>query len=266
MMIPDIIDDRFPQTHRPIQSKLIKRKTSSHVESMNVDRLIQGGETKRMEFKESLKLKTEIGRSISSFSNAEGGTIIVGVTDSGKVTGVQLGQNTLERLANQIKQHTDPQIYPRMHSEEIEGKTIVVIEVDESPEKPVFYRNNAYKRVGKSSHKLSSSEIRKLAKNSGEKVHWDEQICEEASLEDIDWTFVEETFIPLYEETTERKTVGNPEDILKSLGCIKDSKVTNGGILLFGNDPQHFFKNSYIALARYSGEKVGTKRLDYKEI
>jgi len=82
---------------------------------------------------------------------------------------------------------------------------------------------------------------------------------------DIDWTFIEENFISLYEETTEKETAGKPKDILRSLGCIKENKVTNGGILLFGKDPQRFFINSYIALARYSGERVGTRRLDYKE-
>ncbi len=227
--------------------------------------LIQGGESAELEFKKSLSLSESIGKTISSFSNASGGTLIIGVTDSGEIKGVHIGKNTLEQLANRIKQHTDPKIYPSIDTENIDEKDILIIEVKESQEKPVFYRNNAYKRVGKSTHKLNSSEIRKLAKNSGEKTSWDEQICEEATLEDIDWTFVEETFIPLYEEATEKETAGKPKDILRSLGCIKDTKITNGGILLFGNDPQQFFKNSYIALARYSGEEVGTRRLDYKE-
>ncbi|MFP4608165.1 MAG: helix-turn-helix domain-containing protein, partial [Candidatus Aenigmatarchaeota archaeon] len=83
---------------------------------MNIEDMIEGGETKRVEFKESLRLKSEIGKTVSSFSNAEGGTIVVGVTDSGELTGVELGENSLERLANQIKQHTDPKIYPKIHS------------------------------------------------------------------------------------------------------------------------------------------------------
>jgi len=176
-----------------------------------------------------------------------------------------VGENTLEKLANRIKHHTDPKIYPSISTENIDGNEIVVIDVEESLEKPVFYRNRAYKRVGKSTHKLSSSEIRKLTKNSGEKVYWDEQRCEDASLDDIDWHFVKDEFIPLYEERIEKDTEGKPKDILRSLGCIIDGKVTNASILLFGKDPQQFFRNSYVALARYKGERVGTRRLDYKE-
>ncbi len=178
---------------------------------------------------------------------------------------MSIGDNTLEKLANRIKLDTDPSIYPEISSKKLDSKDIILIEVKESHDKPVFYKDKAYKRIGKSTHRLKASEMRKLAKNSGKKTYWAEQICERATLDDIDWTFVEETFIPLYEETTEKETAGKPKDILRSLGCIKDGEVTKGGILLFGKDPQRFFINSYVALARYRDERVGTRRLDYKE-
>jgi predicted HTH transcriptional regulator len=34
---------------------------------------------------------------------------------------------------------------------------------------------------------------------------------------------------------------------------------------LFGGNPHDFFRNSYIALARYKGKMEGVERLDYKE-
>ena len=147
--------------------------------------LIEGGESGKVEFKKSLNLSESIGKTISSFSNASGGTIVIGVTDSGNIKGVDIGKNTLEKLANRIKHHTDPKIFPNITTEKIDNKDVVIIKLNESPEKPVFYRKKAYKRVGKSTHKLNSSEIRNLAKNSGEKVYWDKQICKDASLKDI---------------------------------------------------------------------------------
>jgi len=77
---------------------------------MDIEELIERGETQSVEFKESLKLKEEIGETVSAFSNSDGGTVIVGVSDS-------------------------------------------------------------------------SSELGKLAKESGERVYWDERVCEDASLE-----------------------------------------------------------------------------------
>jgi ATP-dependent DNA helicase RecG len=62
--------------------------------------------------KKSLLLKDEIGAAISAFSNAKGGVILIGVTDTGKISGVDIGANTIENEANYIKRHTDPQIFP----------------------------------------------------------------------------------------------------------------------------------------------------------
>ncbi len=104
-----------------------------------------------------------------------------------------------------------------------------------------------------------------MAKASGEKVYWDSQICEEARLDDIDWKFVEETFMPLYEKTSEKKIAGKPINLLESIGCIKNSKPTNASILLFGKSPQTKFRNVYIAMARYKGNAVSGEKLDYKE-
>lgn len=153
---------------------------------MDIKELIERGETQSLEFKESLKLKDEIGETVSAFSNSDGGTVIVGVSDSGRVLGVDIGKNTLEEFANYIKRNTDPQIFPSVKILEIEGKNVVMVEVEESLEKPAFFKNHAYKRVGKTNQMISSSEMRKLAKESGGRVCWDERVCEGASLEDID--------------------------------------------------------------------------------
>ena len=149
-------------------------------------KLISGGENEGLEFKESPRLKEEICQVVSAFSNANGGSILIGVSNDGKVIGVDIGRNTVEELANYIKRNTDPAIFPSVKILEIEGKKIIVIEVKESTEKPVFFRSHAYKRVGKTNQKISSSELRKLAKESGSKVYWDELVCEDAKVEDID--------------------------------------------------------------------------------
>ena len=63
---------------------------------MDIKELIERGETQSLEFKESLMLKDEIGETVSAFSNSDGGTVIVGVSNRGGVLGVDIGKNTLE--------------------------------------------------------------------------------------------------------------------------------------------------------------------------
>ncbi len=119
--------------------------------------IISQEESENIEFKESLRLEEEIGQTISAFSNSNGGAILGGVSDNGKIHGIAIGENTLERLANYIKINTDPAIFPSMKLIDIEGKIIVVIEVKENSDKPVFFKNHAYKRVGKTNQRIFSS-------------------------------------------------------------------------------------------------------------
>ena len=109
--------------------------------------LIYKGENESLEFKESLRLKDEISQAVSAFSNANGGSILIGISNDGKVIGVDIGRNTLEELANYVKRNTDPAIFPSVKILDAEGKKIIVIEVKESPEKPVFFKNHAYKNL-----------------------------------------------------------------------------------------------------------------------
>ena len=243
-----------------------KKKMTKEIKMIEkeIEKLVKKGESRNLEFKESLSVKEEIGESVSAFSNTCKGIILIGVSNLGKIKGVQVGKRTIEELANYIKQNTDNSIFPDIKVEKVGNKNIIVIEVNEADEKPVFFKGKAYARVGNSNHKLSASEIRKLAKESA-KSYWDEQICKDAGLDDIDFDFINQFFIPKYELITKTKVVGNSKELLEALSCINENKPTNAGILLFGKNPQRFFMNTFISLVRYKGKEVGAERLDYKE-
>ena len=48
---------------------------------MDLKKIISQGESERLEFKKSLKLKDKVGESISAFSNSIGGIILIGISD-----------------------------------------------------------------------------------------------------------------------------------------------------------------------------------------
>ncbi|MBU4369999.1 putative DNA binding domain-containing protein [Patescibacteria group bacterium] len=234
------------------------------IRKQETKKLIEKGESESLELKPSLSQIKEIIQTIAGFANKNGGKIIIGVSSKSKILGLQIGKDTIERITNKISVGLEPKLYPKIEIEEIAQKKIIVIEVNETKEKPVFAFGRAFKRVGKSTLKMGKNEIEKLILER-KKIYWDEQICEEASLEDIDWEFVKIFFIPKYESLAKRKIAGNDKEILKALGCIENDKPTNAGILLFGKNPQRLFRNSYIALARYRGKQEGIERLDYRE-
>ena len=152
---------------------------------LHCEHLIRQGESEILEFKKSIGEWKEIIKTISAFANTKGGIILVGVSSKGTASGVQIGKRTIEDLANKIKENTDPKIFPRILVRDIDGKNIILVKVEISKSKPVFAFDRVYKRVGKSTMRVTSEEIKKMALE-GKKTYWDEQICEEAGLGDID--------------------------------------------------------------------------------
>lgn len=151
---------------------------------------------------------------------------------------MDVGRKTIEGLANEIKQNTDPQIYPSISVEDIDRKNVIVVEVKESKSKPVFAFDRVYKRVGKSNHRVSSDEIRKLAVE-GKKIYWDEQVCDGAGLEDID----EEKVRWFVREARRQRGLSIPDGtplkgILIKIKLLKDKKLTNAALLLFSKEPK----------------------------
>ncbi|MFK5976306.1 MAG: ATP-binding protein, partial [Sulfurovum sp.] len=70
--------------------------------------LIKSGENQTIEFKTSFQ--KEVISSIVAFANAKGGKVLIGVSDSGKIIGIQIQRESLQDWINQIKLNTQPSI------------------------------------------------------------------------------------------------------------------------------------------------------------
>jgi ATP-dependent DNA helicase RecG len=88
---------------------------------------IQQGESETLELKRSLGELKEIVETAGAFANAFGGTILVGVSGQKEIIGVQIGSDTLESLANTLKQNTDPAVLPSISTAQVEGKQLIVL-------------------------------------------------------------------------------------------------------------------------------------------
>ena len=129
-------------------------------------------EGQAVEFKESLgsaRRKEGIQTAVA-FANSAGGRVFFGVRDDGSVKGVQVGEKTLEDLANEISMHTYPSVPAYIEQIELDGMNVVVADVAKDtplvvgvyvysgdsipPDKSVDASNlQAYRRVGRTSQK-----------------------------------------------------------------------------------------------------------------
>lgn len=232
----------------------------------NIVELIKRGEGLRVEFKPSLSDIDRITEVASSFANSKGGIIIIGVSNAGKIRGVDIGKQTIERLTNTIVDNLDPKIYPEIKPYKIDRKSIISIEVSESPDKPHLAYGKAFIRVGKNTKAMSRSEYeRQLIRKHREMLQFDKQACEKAVLKNIDSVKIK-WFL---KEARKQRGLKISEDaeldnILKHLKLLQDGKLTNAALLLFGKEPK--FIQSEVKCIRFKGNKPFKPYIDFQTI
>ena len=128
--------------------------------AMNAEQLLElvaQGEGARVEFKSSFQ--KESIETLAAFANAQGGSVLQGISDSGQIVGVAIQSETVQGWINQCKQITSPRIVPDVELVPINRKTVAVMRVDEYPIKPVACKGRYYKRVGNANHQMTATEI-----------------------------------------------------------------------------------------------------------
>lgn len=215
-----------------------------------MNEIIEKGESQKTEFK--LKVDESLGKSICAFANTNDGIILVGVSDKGKIKGVK--EKHEEKLAN-LAHTCKPSVYPKIEKFRFNDKVIFLVKVKKSDQTHSF-KNVAYRRIGTHDKPLSPEEVIEFAKSSG-KIRWDEQVCEGATIEDIDagrvkWflqTAKAKRNYPIDKDTP-------LTEALTHLDLLYDEKLTNTAVLLFGKNPQKFFLQAEVKCLHFHGTEV----------
>lgn len=210
---------------------------------------LKSGESETVEFKKSFN--DESLETVGAFANARGGFLLLGIQDSGKICGFQIGKKTLEDIANRIQDATDPRLQPSISNYLIENKNVLIIEVTPSTGAPTSVRGRYFRRVGRTNQRMSHEEImQRLIAQSGSS--WDSHIENKATLSDLNTEQIKQ-FLDIVREKRRLPIPerASDEKILKKLELIRDNKPTRAALLLFGNNPQSFFPSAFLKMGRF---------------
>lgn len=225
-------------------------------------------ESEIVELKPSLSQSDRIIATVAAMANKTGGKIIVGISSSGKIIGIEIGKDTVEKLTNKITQNTDPPVYPKISIETMDSKNVIIIEVSESQDHLVLAFGRPYKRVGKSTIKMSKEEYeRSILEKHKETLRFDSQINKRAQMKNID---SDKVVAFVKKAKTERGLDINAdaplEEVLSRLKLTQDNRLTNSSLLLFGRNPQNFFLQAEVKCVRFKGTGVTGTMIDMKDI
>ncbi len=195
---------------------------------------IAAGESQTLEFKATFE-KSSIA-ALVAFANAKGGSVLVGVTDTGHVQGVTLGKETLNEWLGQIKSATSPSLIPDIQPHPIDGKTIVEIAIAEFPVKPINTRGRYYKRIASSNHALNTSEIADLYMQSLQ-LSWDAYEARGYGLEQLSVEKIRHFIRLVNQHGRFALDEADPHAALQKLNYLKNGHPTWAAVLLFAQEP-----------------------------
>jgi len=106
-----------------------------------IERLIANGENQQQDFKFAINDSRKIARSLSAFSNTDGGRLLVGVKDNGIVAGVR-SEEEFYMVEAAAQLYCKPEVEFKTKEWNLEGKTVLEIIIPKSHKKPVFAQND----------------------------------------------------------------------------------------------------------------------------
>lgn len=219
--------------------------------------MILKGEDSFTEFKDEKVHPDDLAAEMVAFSNTEGGTLVIGVSDKGEIVGLKDWDKTMQRLANVASQNCEPPVYFIVEKVTIEDKNILVVKIPKGPQRP--YRTNRgiyYVRVGSSKRQATREELLRLYQ-AGRAIYYDELPVPGTSLDDLDLLYFRKFFEDFYQTRLEDFSLPKLLENMKVLTPLEDQPAfTVGGYLLFSRHPQKHFPYAKITVASFAGEQI----------
>ncbi len=98
-------------------------------------KMIDAGENLHIDFKFEISNSKKIARTLSAFANTEGGTLLVGVKDNGKIAGIR-SEEELYMIQAASYIYTKPIVEYQSWEHRINGKNILEVKINKSERKP----------------------------------------------------------------------------------------------------------------------------------
>ncbi|MBE6281548.1 MAG: ATP-binding protein [Bacteroides sp.] len=102
-----------------------------------IQQLVNEGEHIHQDFKFEISDAHKIAKSLSAFANTEGGRLLVGVKDNGKIAGIR-SEEEIYMIEAAATMYCQPPMNITTYTHSVEGKTVLEAVIQEAVEKPVY--------------------------------------------------------------------------------------------------------------------------------
>lgn len=106
--------------------------------------LIAEGEHQQQDFKFEISDACKIAKTLSAFANTEGGCLLIGVKDNGRIAGVR-SEEEKYMIEAAAELYCSPTVNYSMQTHQVEGRTILIVQIEESDQKPIYAKDESGK-------------------------------------------------------------------------------------------------------------------------
>ena len=228
---------------------------------MNVQeltKLVSGGESDRLELKQTTGQRSSAMKTVCAMLNGLGGFVLFGVTDHDDIIGQQISTRTLEDIAAELRR-IEPPAFPDIETVTLEtGKGVIALMVPGGGGL-YMYDGRPYLRSGPTTSVMPRAEYeRRLIERLHVTHRWEnEPLAEEITIADLDEEEIQITMDNAIRlgrlEATDRRDTAS---ILRGLELTREGKLLNATVALYGktNQLKTLYPQMGIRLARFRGK------------
>jgi ATP-dependent DNA helicase RecG len=220
-------------------------------------RLVARGESETLEFKRSTgELTTGIRTVCAMLNGGQGGDVLFGVRDDGRLTGQLITPETIESVANALRR-IEPRAEVRVTTVPIgEDREVIVVQAPPSAATHTHERV-PYERIGNTTGPMPLELYRqRLVEEALLTTAWESRPAEGCTLADLD----EGEIILTVEEAIRRQRLVDPgtrdlEHLLLGLGLLEEGRIRNAAMILFGREERlrGRYPQCLLRMARFRG-------------
>ncbi|MGZ5243864.1 MAG: AlbA family DNA-binding domain-containing protein [Bacteroidia bacterium] len=107
---------------------------------MFIKNLIAEGEGQQLDFKYHISSASKIAKSLVAFANTDGGRLLIGVKDNGKIIGIESDEE-IYMIQLAAENYCNPVVDIEIEDWKIDGKTVLEVYVPPSKEKPHYAKD-----------------------------------------------------------------------------------------------------------------------------
>lgn len=186
---------------------------------------------------------------ICGFANAEGGVLVIGRDDRGKVVAVADAARLLEEIPNKVRDLLGIMVDVNLREER--GREYLEIAVEPHPN-PISYRGEYYYRSGSTNQMLKGAALdRFLLRRYGRT--WDNVPLPGVDIADLDAGALKQfRQLALKSQRLPEAVLEEPDRVLlEKLHLTEDRYLTRAAALLFHPEPQRYFAGAYVKLGYF---------------